>query len=91
MTRVRSLAATSDEHSLGSITRNDKTEPLLVSLPLCGNTVKFKTDTGADLLVRPHVTWQVLKNQPVLRLISEVLSSSGGKPKCCGEFTAKTT
>ena len=84
-------AATSDEHFLGSITSDDETEPWFVSLPLCGNSVKLKIDTGPDILVMSHATWQMLKNRPVLRPTSEVLSNPGGKPKCCGEFTAKTT
>jgi hypothetical protein len=70
---------------------NVQTEPdWTVTLPICGNEVKFKIDTGADISVMTSTSYASLSSPPPLQVWSSPVSSPGGPVQAEGFFTAET-
>lgn len=79
-----------EAYFLGSIEKSDAESDWLVSLPVCGKTVTFKIDTGADITVMSNDTYQSLPQRPPLIKTAIQLNSPGGNVKTIGTFFAET-
>ncbi|XP_014676826.1 PREDICTED: uncharacterized protein K02A2.6-like [Priapulus caudatus] len=73
---------------LGTIDCHEEEEAWYVPLNICGSTVKFKIDTGADVTVISHTIWRSMKSRPHLMHNKVKLNSPGGQLKVLGAFTA---
>ncbi|XP_060064740.1 uncharacterized protein K02A2.6-like [Ylistrum balloti] len=76
----------SDEFFLGAVSTGSS-EAWKVILPVCGASVTFKIDTGADISIISERTFNRFKERPVLRKVDTVLQSPGGTLGCVGRFT----
>ena len=55
---------------------------------LCGSTVQFKIDTGADVSIISQKIWEsILQPKPNPKLV--ILCGPGGRLKCLRRFTTK--
>ena len=76
---------------LGSITTcHDDEAAWKVNLKICGKTVTFKNDSGADTSVMGESTFVALQNPPKLKPANTALFGPGGRVDCLGVFTAQT-
>ena len=81
------VSARPKEYFLGTVNDADVNGAWYEPLHLCGSTVRFKIDTGADVSVMSEATWESL-NRPKLKPTTVVLNSPGGRLTCLGEFNA---
>ena len=79
------------DYFLGAVDSAEDSDAWMVPLEVCGTSINFKIDTGADISVMSHTTFQTLPRCPVLQPAKVMLSTPGGKPQIRGEFTAVTT
>lgn len=76
---------------LGSVTTcHDDEAAWKVNLKICGKTVTFKIDSGADTSVIGESTYGALQNPPKLKPANTALFGPGGRIDCLGVFTAQT-
>lgn len=77
---------------LGSVTTcNDDEAVWKINLKICGKTVTFKIDSGADISVMGEPTYHALQNRPKLESANTALFGPGGRINCLGVFTAETS
>ena len=77
---------------LGSVTTcNDDEAVWKINLKICGKTVTFKIDSGADTSVMGEPTYHALQNRPKLESANTALFGPGGRINCLGVFTAETS
>lgn len=76
---------------LGSVTTcHDDEAAWKVNLRICGKTVTFKIDSGADTSVMGKSTYRTLQYLPKLKSANTALFGPGGRIDCLGVFTAET-
>lgn len=71
---------------LGAVNGNSEDDPWYVNLEMCGTSVKFKIDSGADVTVISSAVWKSLKTRPKLEHTCTTLDSAGGSLKVNGKF-----
>ena len=77
---------------LGTVTDVSKEEdntPWEIALKVCGSTINFKIDCGANVTVISEREYNNLSRQPELRVATVPLCGVGTRIKCVGMFTAK--
>jgi transposase InsO family protein len=74
----------------GAVTCEDKEPPWTIDLTMCGSTVKFKIDCGADVSIMPDTRFKEMANKPKLQPNWSNLDSPGGPLDCIGQFLART-
>ena len=67
------------EYFLGSITDCGDIDAWYTKLPICGKTLKFKIDTGADISVISEATYNMLPIRPGLQKFGGNLKTPGGE------------
>ena len=80
----------SDDWFLGTVKCKDTDPPSTVTLPVSGQLLEFKIDSGADTSVISEETYHRLQPSPKLHPVSSSLVGVGGPLKCRGQFIAHT-
>ena len=81
-----------DSYFLGTVTDVSKEEdntPWEIALKVCGSTINFKIDCGADVTIISEREYNNLSRQPDVRVATVPLRGVGTRIKCVGMFTAK--
>ncbi|XP_065943746.1 uncharacterized protein [Magallana gigas] len=77
---------------LGSVTTcNDDEAVWKINLKICGKTVTFKIDSGADTSVMGEPTYHALQNRPKPESANTAFFGPGGRKNCLGVFPAETS
>jgi hypothetical protein len=80
-----------EEFFIRTITDNkDEPRRWLVDLPVNGHNVKFKIDSGADVLAMLLSTYENMHDTPALRPTSHRLKGVNRVLKCRGTFPSNT-
>ena len=73
---------------LGVVDCTTNNEAWFITLTVRRNLLRFKIDTGADVI--SEETWLAMRNKPELQPTTVNLNSVGGQVNACGKFNATT-
>ena len=75
---------------MGSVDCEDSMEPPWhINMDICGRSISFKLDSGADITVMPEHTYKTLHHPPPLRRVRIKLGTLGGEIIAKGQFIAR--
>ena len=87
---AREVEETDELFYIGAVTCPDGGPAWETKLPVCGKSVTFKIDTGADVTVISEDIFRSMRTRPQLRVSRTKLTSPGGQLNTLGEFIAES-
>ena len=79
-----------DYHFIGSVDCEDSMEPpWRINMDICGRSISFKLDSGADVTVMSEHTYTTLQHPPPLRRVRIKLGTLRGEIVAKGLFIAR--